>query len=1108
MDITDVEVLHHYVVRLRFKDGVERSVDLAPYLQGPVFREIRSDPRVFGAVRVDSDSGTIVWPNGADLAPDVLYEGRRSARMEAEHEDAPNGNNADGHMAFKPLDQVMTLDGRAGVIKSIAGDHATVLIGTGQQDVALSDLTAVAAGPAESAAAGHFGDAERAALRLQARYLLHAYRYDLRSGLSNARIEPKLHQVFIAHRVATKLQPRMILADEVGLGKTIEAGLILKELRARGVLERVLIVCPASLQYQWKQELASKFNEDFEIMTASAAKYFGQGKTNPFGRRPNIIASLNFVQNDRRMDQIQEVPWDLVIFDEAHRVRRWMASPNKPKTTKAYKLADELKELVDGLLLLTATPMQLHHYELYSLVELVEPGLFGSFEEYDRRRKLLPALNDLMRRLREWNTLTSDERSEVVAGHSRLLQEATEGVVTVAELESGPRREAVMDDLVERHPLAQVMIRNRKAEIGGFAGREANRITVELTDEELQLYEDLSDYLRNGYDRAVASKQHAVGFLMVTYQKMLASSSYCVMQSFRRRVQKLRKQLGGVTTKPSPNPGDPIEDVLEELETAEPLEELASRSFESLEHALVETEIAELEELIGRLENLPGDSKADELLEALETIWDQNPDEKVVIFTTFRDTQEYLRRLVEQHLVSGGRPVRVSVFNGSLGIDQKEEAIKRFRNDHQLLISTESGGEGRNLQFAHILINYDLPWNPMKVEQRIGRLDRIGQKKKVFIYNLACAETIEERILSVLEHRIQLFTESVGSLDPILGELEGRLSDLIMRHRSDFDIEFDSLDADIERQTRQARENERVLADFVLDRASFRRDQANALLGAEPLATAADLESFVAAALDYFGGTVMEHAEGGQVITLAPSLASRLHASKPQVRGVFSPERALAMEDLDFFAIGHPTVDRVLELAEASDDSTAVVAVAGLEAPTLELVYQLRAETIPPQGHVIRHLVGPTLEVRSEELTGTPARHRPGHAEPPSWIADAVAASREKYQNELADLRSRVQSEAADRQDERLARAQRIFDYRRDRLARLIDEQERWLQAADRSSERIRKVLPAREGKLKTDRDRLDRLESEFEADLAQIRNERPAVAGELWFVALLVPEQ
>ena len=345
-----------------------------------------------------------------------------------------------------------------------------VVFPEGPESVHRDDLVPLSEGPAGELLRGHLGDATDYGLRLQALFLQHAYRYDPRSGLSNARIEPNLHQIFIAHVVTNKLQPRMILADEVGLGKTIEAGLILKELRAREMAERVLIVCPASLQYQWQSELRSKFNEEFEIVTSAGAKYLGQGGVNPFTRRDSLICSLPFAANPKRAEQIVDAPWDLVIFDEAHRVATVDAGGNKEKITQAYRLADDLKDLVTGLLLLTATPMQLHPYELYSLIELVEPGLYPTFGSYDKRRSDLPDLNDLMRSLKSWPVLSLDEQSTGDREARRTLGQIIGRVPEVVDLDDHDKLSEVMDGLVEKHPLADVMVRNRKAELGGFAG--------------------------------------------------------------------------------------------------------------------------------------------------------------------------------------------------------------------------------------------------------------------------------------------------------------------------------------------------------------------------------------------------------------------------------------------------------------------------------------------------------------------------------------------------------------------------------------------------------------------------------------------------------------
>ena len=311
------------------------------------------------------------------------------------------------------------------------------------------------------------------------------------------------------------------------------------------------------------------------------------------------------------------------------------------------------------------------------------------------------------------------------------------------------------------HPLAGALVRNRKAEIGGFTSREAHTVPVTLEEDELALYEEITEYIRNGYNRAQAEQNLALGFVMITYQKMLASSSHAIRQSFRRRIEKLRKQLGQ-TADVKPRSGAHIDDLRELEEMTEALKDVDDAS---LDHAALLLEIKELEQLVDRLGALR-DSKAAELLTALDGS-SGPPGEKVVIFTQFIETQDLLAATLRRNGFT------VSTFNGQMSLEDKESAVRKFRETDQVLISTEAGGEGRNFQFAHLMVNYDLPWNPMKVEQRIGRLDRIGQTAPVRIYNLYCEGTVEERVLEVLANRIGLFQESVGSLDPILGTVSG-----------------------------------------------------------------------------------------------------------------------------------------------------------------------------------------------------------------------------------------------------------------------------------------------------------------------------------------------
>jgi len=884
----------------------------------------------------------------------------------------------------------------------------------------------------------------------------------------------------------------MILADEVGLGKTIEAGLIIKELRARQLINRVLIVVPASLQLQWQSELRSKFNEDFEVLDGAALKFLGRRGTNPWMVRDNVICSLPFAASPKRAEQIIEADWDLVIFDEAHRVRRSYQSARKTTTTQAYRMADELKELVNGLLLLTATPMQLHPFELYSLIELVEPGLLPTFSAYESLRRRLPQLNALMKSLKGWNALGRADQEAAVEENADLLDElGIPAGEAVAFLGQDEEREGVMDVLIGKHPLAGALVRNRKAEVGGFTSREANTVPVTLEPDELELYEDVTTYIRDGYNRARADKNTALGFVMVIYQKMLASSSHAIRQSFRRRIQKLRAQLTTATEVKHKSLGEGrLAELQDAAEATSALQELENAALDLDELRL---EIQTLEGLVERLGQVR-DSKAAELLVALDVVFGKRRDEKVVVFTQFIETQDFLAAALRQNGYT------VSTFNGTMSLEEKEESVRRFRERDQVLISTEAGGEGRNFQFCHIMVNYDLPWNPMRVEQRIGRLDRIGQRRPVLIYNLYCEGTVEQRVLDILEVRIGLFVESVGSLDPILGEVERDIEKLVLSHVDRFNQEFQSFEASLEQRVRQARERERTLADFILDRASLRRDQAAELLDQSPLARWSDLERFTEACLAYFGGALRDHADGGKVVSMSPRLMGRLKQTQGTVRGTFDPELAREHEELPFLAFGHALVDRIAELPTSFDPVATTVRRASDVPPGewVEVYYEMRGEGIRPRGQSVRFLAGADGEVRSEKITSLPAS---GTAiedyELPAWRAGAVEATKVRFQQDFDAFRREVRTEDERSKAEAIARADRIYKYRRVRLVNLVEEQAAWIAEKEASgSERERRVLPARRGLLAKNKERLAGLEVEYEAEIDAIRSREPGAAA------------
>ena len=982
-------------------------------------------------------------------------------------------------------------------MRKLFDGHAEVDFPTGKRLLELSELEPVSEDPLDDLLQGQIGRAEPYGLRLQALYLKHAYRFDPCAGLSNARIEPALHQIYVAHRVVSKLRPRMILADEVGLGKTIEAGLVIKELRARGLIDRVIIVTPASLTIQWQQELRSKFNEDFEIIDKTAVKYLGKDG-NPWAKRDNVICSLEFARREDNFNAIVSAGWDLVVFDEAHRVRRRRVG-NQLKRTRAYELADELKELTNGCLLLTATPMQLHNYELYSLIELVEPGLY-TYEEYSSMSKTIPELNELLKNLSEWETLEPREkkrtrRSPYLRGYE--------------DLEKEDDRDRAELTILKRHPLAEVLVRNRKAVLGGFSGREPITHTVDLTDEEEDLYEKVSRYIKRGYNRAQRERNLAIGFVMVTYQKLLASSSHALRVSMRKRIDNLKKQVNELEqtdTKSnrsnrgwgnSYNPDEIYENFQDEGYDTD-------LKVTWTDPANIRAEIRELENLVDRLGNTR-DSKAKTLLRIVEKI-DSNS--KIVIFTQFIQTQLFLQDTLQRN------GYEVAIFNGEMDIDQKERSIQRFRKKSQILIATEAGGEGRNLQFANIMVNYDLPWNPMKIEQRIGRLDRIGQKSTVYIYNLACKgkikETIEERILKVLNERIGLFKESVGALDPILGDIEKDLRRLILSSEGDMGKAFSEFSEQLGNRVNKARKAEQLLGNFALDRASFRKDRASAILNTQRLATPHDLRQHITDSLNYFGGRMNDHDERGKVFLFSPKLMSQLKARSSTHRGIFDPLDALENEDLDFFAFGHPLIDKIVDLPLNKTPVPWTSARIISDIPSglyVEVFYELTTQGHPPYGIILRHLVDEEGIVEENQVTSIPEIGRDAvQLETPAWLSKAVTTSRKAIQQRyVAEYKEATrQNEEWKRQE--LARAKRIFDYSKVRLEELIQRQREWIVEVEREGTKgQRRVLAARKGKLKKDKARLERLRSEYETQQTEINSRHHGLASNMLAAGLVI---
>jgi SNF2 family DNA or RNA helicase len=494
------------------------------------------------------------------------------------------------------------------------------------------------------------------------------------------------HQVDAAYRALFEMDGKALLADEVGLGKTIEVGMILKEMHYRASNNSILILTPAQLAKQWQAEMAEKFGLNF------VCNY--DDEFEGFDAHNQIIASIDTAKSDRYREAVLNRRWDVLVLDEAHYV--------KNEETDRYDLIENLQ--YNYAFFLTATPIQNELTDLYNIVSLLRPGLFGSRDVF----------------------------------HNYFVDDSQDTLVN-------------RDTLQER--LQEVMVRNRRAETDiDFTERNIYTRSFEPTDAELELYDALTNYVRSRYSKSEG--QHLV---LTTLQKEVVSSPYALEQT----IDKQLNEQG-------------------ELTFAEDLQAIQDK-----------------------IDAIDTVTKIDRLEDIVEEARDHVPKGRVIVFTQFLPTLwAVIGRLDELGY-------KTHAFHGGLSSSEKEDVVDDFRENGGILVSTDAMNEGRNLQFCNVMVNYDLPWNPMKVEQRIGRIHRIGQKREVYVFNMALEDTIEEYVLEKLFDKIDLFQQTVGELSAVLTRLEGddrsfedEVFERLMHADSEVDLEndFEDMAIDLEEQ--------------------------------------------------------------------------------------------------------------------------------------------------------------------------------------------------------------------------------------------------------------------------------------------------------------------
>lgn len=614
--------------------------------------------------------------------------------------------------------------------------------------------------------------------------------------LKSIPIKPWPHQIKILRRVAHHFPRSFLIADEVGLGKTIETGLILRYLLLSQKLKRVLILAPASVQPQWQEELREKFNLHFWSYTQGEFqdpyKCTIPAAANPWNTQNLILASSHLVRREERMRQLLDAePWDLVVLDEAHHARRKNPQARKETPNRLLELMEQLREKTQSLILLSATPMQIDAIEVFDLLHLL--GLQGHWDYGDNFSDYFAFLSSQPNRqiLDFWQLMSADyfarggqpcprlqkyleKRDRLLAYRIRDTWMQGQKIVNHRQyLEDSQFIDISRQYLTVNTPLKDLMFRHTRDTLRqyyrmGLLERDIPRRQVQDNaialepNREVPLYVAVSDYVRHFYRLAQKQNRKALGFLMTLYRKRLTSSFYAIQESLQRRLKSLlSKQGSGITRDDLADLDDADDAVIEGLESyLEPVDP---------------QEIHYIEDLLRSFENTGEDTKLSHFITTLRQELTQR--ESAIVFTQYTDTMDYLRSALEQLYGSfvacySGRGGEL-YQGGSWCIVPKEDIKQRFRDGEiKILLCTESASEGLNLQTCGVLFNYDLPWNPMRVEQRIGRIDRIGQVyPTVTIHNFYYDGTVEAKVYKKLRDRINAFTTVVGNLQPILAQV-------------------------------------------------------------------------------------------------------------------------------------------------------------------------------------------------------------------------------------------------------------------------------------------------------------------------------------------------
>jgi SNF2 family DNA or RNA helicase len=532
--------------------------------------------------------------------------------------------------------------------------------------------------------------------------IANAQQEDILLAPIESNVIPLPHQLKALNKAMARKQIRYLFADEVGLGKTIEAGLVMRELKLRGMAKRILVCAPKGLVSQWASEMSTHFNESFHLLLPGEQKPVDEND-NVWLRHDQVICPVDSIKpiesrkgwslkqvhqyNKHRFDDLLASGWDLIVIDEAHRLG------GSTEFVARYKLGQGLAEAAPYLLLLSATPHQGKSDAFHRLMALLDAEAF-------------PDLNSITKERVQPYVIRTEKRISIDGDGKQLFKPRKTELIPVAWLDK---------HALQRH-----------------------------------LYQEVTEYIKEGYNQAKAKKQNAIGFLMILMQRLVSSSSAAIAKTLSRRLVALNNMVVEEEL--------PIAFAEEwaELDGQSQLDELIVECKQALENE--KSEVQHLLELAEQCVANESDAKVEVLLDWLYKLQqeEQSSDLKMLVFTEFVPTQQMIAKFFTD------RGISVVCLNGSMDLNERAKVQAAFAGDTRILISTDAGGEGLNLQFCHVIVNYDMPWNPMRIEQRIGRVDRIGQPHVVRALNFVLEDTVEHRVRDVLETKLQVILEEFG----------------------------------------------------------------------------------------------------------------------------------------------------------------------------------------------------------------------------------------------------------------------------------------------------------------------------------------------------------